>query len=144
MVLTLDGNSEHVAHAWKKWVFPKRHKIRFVTTLNLIKCLKHIKKQRLRLTCAPISDLPSNISTMLGTFFWVSLLDSFGTKGSKAFKSEVMYGMWKKSCLILIVYSPKNRTTSKIYCLYKKSWTNLCSDLLLYKIGQDFLDRQYN
>ena len=32
--------------------------------LDLIKCLKQIKYQRLLLTCAPISELPSNMSTM--------------------------------------------------------------------------------
>ena len=38
----------------------------FVTALNLIKCCKKIKLQRFILTCAPISDLPSDISTMSG------------------------------------------------------------------------------
>ena len=37
MVLILDSNSEHVACAWKK------DKIRFVTSLDLTKCLKQIK-----------------------------------------------------------------------------------------------------
>ena len=41
--------------------------IQFVTALNQIKCLKHIRWQRLLLTCAPISELPSNIGTMSGT-----------------------------------------------------------------------------
>ena len=39
-------------------------KIRVVTVLDLIKCLKQIKWQRLLLTYAPISELPSNISTV--------------------------------------------------------------------------------
>ena len=39
-------------------------KIRFVTALDLIKCLKQIKEQRLLLTCAPISILPFRVSTM--------------------------------------------------------------------------------
>ena len=39
--------------------------IRFVITLDLFKCHKHIKQQRLLLTCAPISRLPSNISTKI-------------------------------------------------------------------------------
>ena len=39
-------------------------KNRFVTTLDLIKGFKQIKLQRLHHTCAPISELPSNISTM--------------------------------------------------------------------------------
>ena len=45
--------------------FPKKKKkIKFKTTLDLIKGFKQIKYQRLILTCAPISELPSNISTM--------------------------------------------------------------------------------
>ena len=51
MVLTLDSNSEYVAHTWGK-----------IGLFNLIKCLKQIKYQRLLLT--PISELPTNISTM--------------------------------------------------------------------------------
>ena len=39
-------------------------KIRFVTDVDLIKCLKQIKHQRLLLTCTPISELPSNIGSM--------------------------------------------------------------------------------
>ena len=41
-------------------------KIRFVTAPDLIKCLKYVK-QRLHLTCTPIFELPSNISTMIKT-----------------------------------------------------------------------------
>ena len=45
-----------------------KEKINFATALDLIKCLKQReKKQRLLPTCAPISELPSNISTMLMT-----------------------------------------------------------------------------
>ena len=40
----------------ENWSF-RRNKIRFVTTLDLIKCLKQIKYQRLLLTCTPISKL---------------------------------------------------------------------------------------
>ena len=39
-------------------------KIQFVTALDLIKCLTLIKLQILLLTCAPISELPSNINTV--------------------------------------------------------------------------------
>ena len=46
-----------------KFVFSKK-KILFVTTLDLIKCLKQIKQQRLLTMCAPISVLPPNIGTM--------------------------------------------------------------------------------
>ena len=41
-----------------------REKNRFVTALDLIKCLKQIKLQILLLTCSPISELTSNISSM--------------------------------------------------------------------------------
>ena len=46
-----------------KWVFSGKN-IRFVTALDVIKCLKQIEKQLLRLKCAPLNELPSNISTM--------------------------------------------------------------------------------
>ena len=46
MILILDGKG--------KWV-------RFVTALDLIKCFKQIKKQRLLLTYAPLSEVSSNI-----------------------------------------------------------------------------------
>ena len=36
---------------------------RFVTAFDLVKCLKQIKSQRLLPTFAPISEVPSNIST---------------------------------------------------------------------------------
>ena len=38
----------------------ERKKIRFVTIPDLIKCLK--KGQILKITCVPISELPSNIT----------------------------------------------------------------------------------
>ena len=42
-----------------------KEKINFVTALDLIKCHKQREKKRLLPTCAPISELPSNISTMV-------------------------------------------------------------------------------
>ena len=64
-VLILDGNSEDDAHAlWKICIFGEQ-KIRFVTDLDLIKCLEQIKYQRLLRTCASISELLSNISTLV-------------------------------------------------------------------------------
>ena len=47
----------------RKYVFSDTN-IRFVAALDLIKGLKQIKYERLLLTCAPISELPSNISAM--------------------------------------------------------------------------------
>ena len=58
MVLILDGNSELVARMKEKKEAFRILNIRFVTTLDLIKCLKHIKYQRLLLKIAPISVLP--------------------------------------------------------------------------------------
>ena len=49
----LDGKSEQDAHA--------------STALELFKCLKPIKIKTLLLPCAPISELPSNISSVLCT-----------------------------------------------------------------------------
>ena len=49
-----------VAH---KKVFADKN-IRFGTDLGLIKCLKQVELQILRLTCAPIIELPPNISRM--------------------------------------------------------------------------------
>ena len=43
MVLILDGNAGHVAQACMKKVFLEKKKTRFVTALDLIKCLKQIK-----------------------------------------------------------------------------------------------------
>ena len=36
-----------------------------MTGLDYIKCLKQIKLKKLLLTCAPMSELPSNISTVM-------------------------------------------------------------------------------
>ena len=44
------------------------NKIRFVTVFNLIKCLIEINLQKLLVACAPLSNFPSNIDTMLITF----------------------------------------------------------------------------
>ena len=54
MVLILDGNSEHVAHALNEIGLFGEKQIRFVTALDLNKCFEY---QNLHLTCAPISDI---------------------------------------------------------------------------------------
>ena len=46
-----------------KWVFSDKN-TRFVTALDVIKCLEQVEYEILRLTCAPLNELPSNISTM--------------------------------------------------------------------------------
>ena len=46
----------------RKIAFFRIKKIRFVTALDLIKSLIQVKYQRLLHTCAPISELPSNLT----------------------------------------------------------------------------------
>ena len=58
------GNLKHFAHAGKKISLFGEKKIWFVTTIDLIKCVEQIKQQIFLLTCAPISELPSDMSTM--------------------------------------------------------------------------------
>ena len=43
MVLILDGNTEHVAHVWRKIGLFEQKNILFVTAFDLIKCLEHVK-----------------------------------------------------------------------------------------------------
>ena len=64
MVLILNGTSEHVACAWR-FIGIFGEKNRFVTALDLIKCIEQIKHPILVLTYAPIFELPSYIITML-------------------------------------------------------------------------------
>ena len=45
-----------------------------MTALDLIKCLKQIKRQILLLTCVPDSNLPSDISTMPGEVGYIAQL----------------------------------------------------------------------
>ena len=60
MVLILDGNSEHVAHTWRNIdLFWKRNPICDCSRSNQMAIADQIA--RLLFTCAPISDLPSNI-----------------------------------------------------------------------------------
>ena len=54
-----------------KWVFSEGKKSRFVTALDLIKCLKEIKYQRFLLKYATISELPSETITMVLLLFAV-------------------------------------------------------------------------
>ena len=67
-------------------------KIRLVTTLDLIKL---INQQKLLLTCAPISMLPSNITIGL----WIKQRDALVKDGSKKVKQTLLcsYSMSKMS-----------------------------------------------
>ena len=65
-----EGNSEHAAHAcrkigvfWEKNATQVNFNYLVVTALDLIKFLK----QRLLLTCAPVSELPSDIYIMVSS-----------------------------------------------------------------------------
>ena len=55
--------------------------MRFVTALDLIKCLKQIKSQRLLRTCALISEIPYDISTMAGTVLSDAIRQQFSVEG---------------------------------------------------------------
>ena len=59
----------------ENWPFLREKKL-MVTYLDLIKCLKQIKSNILLLRCAPISELPSNIRTMLSHGIIVSWYSS--------------------------------------------------------------------
>ena len=61
MVLILDGNSEHVTHVKRKTLIL----FKFASSVDLDKCLKQVILSISRYTCAPISELPSYISTMV-------------------------------------------------------------------------------
>ena len=72
MSLLLNGNSKHVAHEWKKKFYSEMI-IKLAPALYLNKCLKHVKLPILLYTCAPFSELPSNISTMVVAILCVLL-----------------------------------------------------------------------
>ena len=55
---------QNMLHTHEGKISFRRKKPRFVTVLHLIKYLKQVKYQRLLNTCAPISELPSDTSTM--------------------------------------------------------------------------------
>ena len=64
MVLILDGNLEDTLRTYEEKQAFSRENTGFATTLDV----------NIRYTCAPISELPSNISTMvdiLCTFKWL-------------------------------------------------------------------------
>ena len=64
MVFILDGNSEHVATVPRKQDFSELP-FKVATVLGLKKCLNQIVLPILLHTCAPISELPSHINTMV-------------------------------------------------------------------------------
>ena len=62
-----DGNSDQVAHVYRTIGIFGEKNISSVTALDLFKCFKLIKQQRLLLACAPTSELPSYIRIMIYT-----------------------------------------------------------------------------
>ena len=67
MVPIVDGNSEHVAHAWRQIGQFWEKKSDLMTDLDLSKCLKTDQIADVLLTCAHFSELLSNIITMVYT-----------------------------------------------------------------------------
>ena len=90
-----------------------------MTALELILCLQQINKQRLLLTCAPISELPYVISTMVntsdrGTFTGWTGHQRVGScsmhKGSRK-KSDSKAGPIRKKNLVLKLIFDQKRVT---------------------------------
>ena len=69
MVLKLDGNSEHIA-----------------CVFDINGCLESLKYPRSLHTCAPISESPSNISTLKGIHFQEKYFLAFKFKFSASLK----------------------------------------------------------
>ena len=67
MVLISDGNSEIVVHVWSEIgnFSPLRYSLRSRAVAN---CFDRYKKNLFLCTCATVSELPSNISTMVLLF----------------------------------------------------------------------------
>ena len=85
-----------------------------VTALDLSKFLKQITLQKLLLKCAPISELPSNISAMYGNgvfFQWNPDL-------------KFCTDLYPSSAICLAILTS---IYLKLYCMYKKS-RPLCTD----------------
>ena len=79
MVLTLDCNSWHVARAWMN-INNFEKKVRIVTALYPINCLKQIQLQILLHTCAPTSKLPFNTSLCVRDLYSLELHCIFGQR----------------------------------------------------------------
>ena len=59
LVIIIDGNSEHVAHVWRKTYLVEEK-----NAVDLKKLLIQIRLPIFLYTCAPISNKPSHIGTM--------------------------------------------------------------------------------
>ena len=59
MVFMVNGYSKHFAHVWRK-----TGHFKFATAVDLSKCFTQTKLPILLYTCAPSSELPSNIGSV--------------------------------------------------------------------------------
>ena len=57
--------------------------------LDLIKCLKLVELKRLRITCAPLNELPSNISTLEELFHLKMAKEDEKRKEKKGKKTHI-------------------------------------------------------
>ena len=96
----------------------RRKKNRFVTVLDLFECLEQVKFQRLLLTLALVSELPSYIRTMEWMHFLAAIV-------------SFIYYLYIFSNVsasdVAVVYTVSVQTTN-IYesCTYYTTTTNLC------------------
>ena len=60
-----------------KSVFFERKKMEFDESFDVTKCLQQIEIPDIWHTCAPRSELPSNVSTMIGSLSSISLNKNF-------------------------------------------------------------------
>ena len=100
---TYDGNSEHVAHVWMKICLIGFVHIRFVTDLDQYisretknKIRQDNKKTRSLHTCAPLSELPSNINTMAEVGTSINWLDWYYDK-------QYLYSLARVQYMVLIL-----------------------------------------
>ena len=69
MLFELPCNSEHVAHAWKKKQILLEYKFRSPTAVELNNSYKQRKLPIWLYTSAPIYELPSNVGTIIQSYF---------------------------------------------------------------------------
>ena len=108
-------------------IFWVKKKIRYVTPLDLIKCLEQIKKTTLLLTGAPMAELPSNISTMPRAHMEL-------TKFCVIRMDEKLYNLWviliRLTCSICVEWMLANAILKYSYM------RELLPDDGLYRFGQ--------
>ena len=98
----------------RNWYFRKKKKP-ICDFSRSIKCLKQSRYQTLLLTCAPMSELPSNISTMVH----FAMLYSFALTGGNCYKAL----QWAQRAI----------TTTKTW-LHNAQYTLICRGWNLYQM----------